>query len=93
VDFSFVDLVFFFRLTLIYKSSLYLSLSRFIINSWNPRERRIGSRVTKGIMVAEGWSRKEEGGYDLVGHVTGYLMTGGRWRGGHASRVLREKRC
>ena len=38
----------------------------------HPGRKRLGSRETKGIMVAVGWAWQEEEGYEVVGHVTGY---------------------
>ena len=41
----------------------------------SPGPERIGSRETKGIMVAVGWSWQEQGGYEVVGHLPDYRMT------------------
>ena len=35
---------------------------------------RLGSRETKGIMVAVGWEWQEQGGYEVVGHLPDYRM-------------------
>ena len=40
----------------------------------SPGPERLGSRETKGIMVAVGWSWQEQGGYEVVGHLPGYSM-------------------
>jgi hypothetical protein len=44
-----------------------VSLVKFPYN-----RKRLGSRETKGNMVAMGLAWEEQGGYGLVGHVTGY---------------------
>ena len=41
----------------------------------SPGPERLGSRETKGIMVEVGWARKEQGGYEVVGHLPDYRMT------------------
>ena len=40
----------------------------------SPGPERLGSRETKGIMVAVGWAWQEQGGYEVVGHLPDYRM-------------------
>ena len=40
----------------------------------SPAPERLGSRETKGIMVAVGWAWQEQGGYEVVGNLPDYKM-------------------